>query len=253
MDFTLKAYDGILTAGLAAGYTAQAVTDALNPSEGSAPERVMVLRHDVDRRPANAVAMARLEADMGIRSSYFFRIIKETFRPEMMREIAAMGHEVGYHYEDFHLAKYDPAEAHRLYLMHLAQLREIVSVQTICMHGSPLAKFNNMEIWKYHDFTTSGVQDCILSADWSDYTFFTDTGRSFAAGKTNLRDEVGGRKDLSVKSSKNLERFLSEHRNPRVQISTHPERWNAALWPWARQLVVDTGVNTIKLGLSLVR
>jgi len=44
--------------------------------------------------------MARLENELGIKATYFFRTIPHTFKPEIIKEIAGMGHEIGYHYEN---------------------------------------------------------------------------------------------------------------------------------------------------------
>ena len=35
-----------------------------------------------------------------IKATYFFRTIPHTFKPETIKEIAGMGHEIGYHYEN---------------------------------------------------------------------------------------------------------------------------------------------------------
>ncbi|MGX1786698.1 hypothetical protein ACWIGM_08175 [Bosea sp. NPDC055332] len=250
-DFTLKAYVGIVDAALAAGYRPMRVGDWL---DGARPgEPVIILRHDVDRRPENALAMAHEEAARGAPATYYFRTVGSAFNPAIIREIAAMGHEIGYHYEDFHVAKYDPDKAHALYLRNLAALREITPVRSIAMHGSPLAKHNNMELWKHRSFVESGVKDCILSADWSQFLFFTDTGRSFDARLTNLRDTIGGKRAPGVASSAAVGEHLQTHRPPFVQLSVHPERWSDKFWAWSRQLATDTAANGVKLGLRILR
>lgn len=251
MDFTLKKYFSIITSGLDAEYQPLAVVDLFDRPNRS--ERHMVLRHDVDRKPLNALAMAKGEAELGVRATYYFRIIPETLKPEIISEIAELGHEIGYHYEDFHLAKYNPDRAYELFERHLATLQAIVPIRTIAMHGSPLARFNNMELWKHRSFSDTNVLDCTRSFDWSDYAFFTDTGRSFSAGRTNLRDRIGGKMYPEIKSSLQLATFVTEKRERKVQISTHPERWNQPGFNWVRQLAQDRTVNAIKLGLSLIK
>jgi len=68
------------------------------------------IRHDIDHDPFVALAMARIEAEHGIRSSYFFLTNDSmTFHfedPDRRRkaldaiaEIASLGHEVGLHYD----------------------------------------------------------------------------------------------------------------------------------------------------------
>ena len=100
MDFTLTTYQKLLTTLKSKGYTFQLFADAIeNPQANT-----IILRHDVDLHPENALRTAKIEHSLGIRSTYFFRIIPETFKPEIIQQIADLGHEIGYHYEDLTLA-----------------------------------------------------------------------------------------------------------------------------------------------------
>ena len=63
-------------------------------------EKVVILRHDVDRLPGNALKMAGLEHGMDIAATYYFRAVPVSWDEGIIREIAGMGHEVGYHYEN---------------------------------------------------------------------------------------------------------------------------------------------------------
>lgn len=96
MDFTINTYKVLLQALLAADYSfltfEQFITDPLN--------KVVILRHDVDKLPRNALKMARLEREMGVVSTYYFRAGPVSFDPQVMEEITGMGHEIGYHYEN---------------------------------------------------------------------------------------------------------------------------------------------------------
>jgi hypothetical protein len=80
---------------LGAGYTPVTVYQYLTDPPGG---RTVVLRHDVDRKPENALKMAELEHALGVCSTYYFRH-PATFVPEVIGRVQALGHEVGYHYE----------------------------------------------------------------------------------------------------------------------------------------------------------
>ena len=144
-DFTLAAYRRALAAAHDAGYRTMAVIDWFDGA-GADADAALVLRHDVDRRPKNALAMAAMEAAMGVRSSYYFRMVPVSFVPPIIEEIAGLGHEIGYHYEDWDRAKGDPDRAMALFGEALEKLRAIAPVRTMCMHGSPLARENNMTL-----------------------------------------------------------------------------------------------------------
>ena len=252
MDFTIKKYAQILESAKEAGFQIMAMKDWLNSSRDL--NNVFLIRHDVDRHPKRALAMAQMEAEMGVVSSYYFRIVDCSFKPEIIKKIAKLGHEIGYHYEDWFLAKYEKEKAINLYKKHLAKLRNIAPIKTIAMHGSPLAKESNLAIWEHYDLCDEGVEDVIKSADFSKFTFFTDTGRTFGQSKANLRDFVGSEVVFeNVKSSDDLIDFLSHNTHNLVYFSIHPERWTDNIAAWFGQFIKDKAVNMIKLCLKFVR
>jgi hypothetical protein len=96
----------------------------------------IILRHDVDRRMDRAVRMAELENELGIRSTYYLRSIPKVFRPDAIRRLHELGHEVGYHYEVMSRADGDAEEAIALFEEDMRRFGEIVPVDTVSMHGS---------------------------------------------------------------------------------------------------------------------
>jgi hypothetical protein len=252
LDFTLAKYEKIVRAALAAGYRIYPITAWASIPE---PERTgIMMRHDVDRHPENALAMAKLEYGLGVRSTYYFRILPCAFAPPIIAAIRDLGHEIGYHYEDWHLAKRDPAKAISLFATHLSRLRELAPVKSIAMHGSPLSRENNMTIWQHHRFSDYDVNDAILSFDYTGYVFFTDSGRTFGPSGANLRDYLGDADTVpDVRSSDELAAWLAHRPAERVQINVHPERWNPPGPAWLRQWAVDKAANSAKRGLKLLR
>ena len=59
---------------------------------------MVVLRHDIGRKPKNALRMAELDQKLGIQSTYYFRF-PYTFKPDIIGKIHDLGHEMGYQYE----------------------------------------------------------------------------------------------------------------------------------------------------------
>ena len=45
-------------------------------------KKVVVLRHDVDRYPKHSLKVAKIEADLGISSTFYFRTIRSVFKPK---------------------------------------------------------------------------------------------------------------------------------------------------------------------------
>ena len=100
--------------------------------------------------------MAQQEHALGIRSSYYFRY-PGTFRPDIIRKIRDLGHEIGYHYEVLSKTNGDYAKAIALFSEELEEFRKICPVKTICMHGSPLSKYNNRDLWERYDYHAYGI------------------------------------------------------------------------------------------------
>jgi hypothetical protein len=112
------------------------------------PESFCLIRHDVDRRPKKALQMARLETSFQIHSTYYFRTKRHVFKPEIIKKISDLGHEIGYHYEGLSDKKGNLDHALRDFEYNLKKLREIVPVKTVSMHGSPLSTIDNRDMWR---------------------------------------------------------------------------------------------------------
>lgn len=100
-DFTVSAYVRLLDSFREAGYAFQPLCDFIR----SPQEKVVILRHDVDRYPLNSLRTALAENKMDITGTYFFRCRGGKSEEEIIKQISQMGHEAGYHYEDLSKAK----------------------------------------------------------------------------------------------------------------------------------------------------
>jgi hypothetical protein len=104
MDFTIKTYKLLLQTLISKGYAFQTFRQFLE----SPRERVVILRHDVDRLPGHSLRFAKIQHELGISGSYYFRMVPESYDEQIIKEIAAMGHEIGYHYETMDTASSHP-------------------------------------------------------------------------------------------------------------------------------------------------
>ncbi|MDA3780736.1 MAG: hypothetical protein PF487_11040, partial [Bacteroidales bacterium] len=100
MDFTLKTYKQLLATLTQQGFSFQTFQDFIEHSK----EKTIVLRLDVDKLPENSLRFAQIQHDLGIKGSYYFRIVPESFNAKIFEVIAKLGHEIGYHYEDVDIA-----------------------------------------------------------------------------------------------------------------------------------------------------
>jgi hypothetical protein len=231
------------------GYTIVTVREYL---ERKPSGKFAILRHDVDRKIKNALKMAELEQTLGIRSTYYFRY-PYTFNPEIIRRIASLGHEIGYHYEILAKAKGDYKKALQLFAQELAKFRRIADIKTICMHGSPLSKYDNRELWKYVDFTKFDITgEAYLSIEES-INYFTDTGRSWNS-TNNVRDKIHGNEpDKQIRTTDDLIRLIESGNLHNLYIVVHPERWSYSIGDWITQYFKDLAMDIGKSVLLIMR
>jgi len=297
MDFTLITYNQLLQALLAQVFTFQLLSSFIQ----APATRVIILRHDVDRLPGNALKTALLEHDLGISASYYFRIVKKSYDENIIKQIADLGHEIGYHYEDLDLSSrgqwsvvsgqkgldYDALldKAIKSFELNLEKLREFYPVKTICMHGSPLSKYDNRELWEKYDYRDFGIiAEPYFDVDYDEVFYLTDTGRRWDGEKVSVRDKVGsqrsevrgqksevggwrsndrrqrteGKEDKEIRGLE-VKQWPSFHSTfdiiaavekgllpDRVMINTHPQRWTDKPLPWVRELLWQNFKNLIK-------
>lgn len=188
MDFTIRKYVQLLNKLAEKGYVFQTFEYFI---EHSYESKIVVLRHDVDRNPENALRFAFIENKLGIKASYYFRIGRKVFKEDIIKKIVTLGHEVGYHYEDLTICKgiFENAIIH--FGRQLASFRTIYPVRTICMHGSPLSKWDNRKLWERYDYHNYGIiAEPYFDVDYSKVYYITDTGRAWNNRKSSIRDKV---------------------------------------------------------------
>ncbi len=262
MDYTTTIYENLLKELLQHKYTFIRFDDYLSSFDSNYGYRAIILRHDVDLLPQNALTMALLEYDLGIRGTYYFRIKPQSFHIAVIEMIAELGHEVGYHYEDVSLVIGDRSQvmgdrwqvevggrrsevrgqksevrsqefngnveetipetrnkepetstqhprlrqnagfggqaapdlidlAMESFVKNLEKMRKIVNVKTICMHGSPLSKYDNRLLWTKYDYRDYGIiGEPYFNVDFSEVAYYTDTGRRWDGEAVSVRDKV---------------------------------------------------------------
>ena len=243
MDFTIQKFAALLQALKDFGYHG------------------LTLRHDVDLLPANSLRTARLEAGMGFHGIYFFRAVPESWDEEIIREIAGLGHEIGYHYESLTTCGGDVDKAYADFCRNLEALRRIVPVKSICMHGSPRSPWDSKDIWKKYDYHDLGIEyEPYLDTDFSRTFYLTDTGRRWDGYKVSVRDKIPLYQDvwsaegLSFHSTDDVISGLRQGRIPKeLMITVHPQRWNPFGLSWCREILLQNSKNVVKRILILVK
>lgn len=253
-DFQLLNLHSLLEELLVKKYEFRSFRDHVS----SQKDNTVLLRHDVDLKPENSLATAKLEHSLGIKGTYYFRIIPQTLKPDIIKDIAALGHEIGYHYEDMDLVHADNLDKHidlafESFQKNLDFLRKIVPINTICMHGSPRAKYDNKIIWtKYNYRDLDLVGEPYFDIDFNEFLYLTDTGRRWNGDKVSVRDKVNSKYKFDLKTTQDVINAIPQFPD-KIMITIHPQRWDDRFVPWLQELVIQNVKNVVKWGLVKVR
>lgn len=218
----------------------------------------IILRHDVDAKPENALSTAILEHKLNVRGTYNFRIVRKTFNPDIIRKIADLGHEIGYHYEDMDLVHADNLDKHidlayESFRKNLEMLRKIVPINTICMHGSPRAKYDNKMIWTKYSYRDLGLNgEPYFDIDFNEFLYLTDTGRRWNGDKVSVRDKVKSKYKFDLKTTQDVINAIPQFPD-NIMITIHPQRWDDRFGPWLQELMVQNVKNVVKWALIKTR
>ena len=237
MDFTIDKYKELL--------------EALSKHHGFS------IRHDVDLRPEYSLLVAQVEAAVGVRATYYFRTVPESYDEAIIKQIVSLGHRAGYHYECLTTCNGNIEAAYEDFCQNLERLRKVVPITTACAHGSPRSPWNSQDIWNQHDIHALGIEyEPMLDTDFSTTLYLTDTGRRWDGYKVSVRDKVPQyqeqwiREGLAFHTTDDIIRALRDPRHHIHQydllVNTHPQRWMPFGIGWIKEATLQNIKNIIK-------
>lgn len=244
-DYTLKIYRNLINVIHSQGYETVSYEDYI--LKKYTKPKVYILRHDVDYKPYNSVNTAKIESEAGAKGTYYFRIINETNVPDAIEKIAGLGHEIGYHYEDLSMCNGNYEKAYEQYIRNLEYFRRYYPVKTICMHGSPLSKWDNRLIWDRYNYRDSQIiAEPYFDTDFKKVLYITDTSRHWNGSDYSVRDKVDGLK-ATIRSTEHLIEQLRENKlSSHIMQNIHPHRWTDSYIGWAKELIFQNLKNVVK-------
>lgn len=215
------------------------------------------IRHDVDLRPEYSLRVARVENEMGVKATYYFRSMHFTSHAETIKAIAALGHEVGYHYECLTTCNGDVAAAYDDFCRNLEALRKIADVRCACAHGSPRSRWNSQDIWNQYDYHAVGIEhESMMDTDFSTTLYLTDTGRRWDGYRVAVRDKVlqyqekWMQEGLVFHSTDDIIGALADEGHPihrkSLLVNTHPQRWMPFGFQWVKEAGLQKTKNVVK-------
>lgn len=156
-------------------------------------DNIVLLRHDVDHSLENAMLIARIEADMGLKSTFFMlhpgdydqdenyygriengRVVHQPDFFARCREIAAMGHEIALHNDFFQLSYLTGRPIYDLVRAEVDAFRDAgVPVVGSASHGSTFVReidATNYEIFSDCVIKARGAGRMVRSGSWETQT-----------------------------------------------------------------------------------
>jgi len=244
MDFTVKIYRDLLKALIKKKYVFQTFEEYIQTPK----LKSIVLRHDVDLLPNNSLAFAKIQANLGIKGTYYFRAVPESWDASVIKKIAKMGHEIGYHYECLTTCKGSLELGIKDFEKNLEALRKLAPVSTICMHGSPMSRYDSKDLWKTYNYIEYNIiAEPYFDVDYNEVFYITDTGRKWDGHATSVRDKVSTNYTNTYHTTTDIINAIEKEDFPNVAMFTfHPQRWNDNMFLWSKELLLQNTKNVIK-------
>jgi hypothetical protein len=280
LDFTYLRYEKLCEALVDSNLDILTVKDYLLKTDK--PDKFVIIRHDIDDESdlKYALQMAKTENEYGFKTTYYFRICKNVFVEEHIRNINKLGHEIGYHYEILGEAEGNYEKAIELFEKHLSKFRKICEISTIAQHGGPLRNclnvvtFSNIvevivhfikgdhifdhweskDIWDHYDFRDYGIiGEPYLSIDFNEVSYVSDTNCSWIDSKYRLKDKVNSQSNpLAIQRTDDLIESINRGDSQKIHILIHPSNWKNTFLEWLSWFLLQKMRNYGKIVLSVL-
>ena len=249
-DFTYYIFEKLIISLIEDGYSFITFSQYLKNNN---QRKFIILRHDVDDLKYHSFTFAQIENKYGIKGTFNFRIVPQSYDKHLIWKIHSMNHEIGFHYETVDSANGNIEIAWKQFSDQLARFREIVPVDTVCMHGSPWSKFDNKDLWNKYNYKSLGIiGEPYYDVNFDKVFYLTDTGRRWDGWKYSVRDKLPQqekwlKEGLIFHSTKDIIKAIESGSFPKqVMFTFHPQRWTDKKLPWLKELAYQYLKNVVK-------
>jgi hypothetical protein len=251
-DFRFETFDLLLKAFRKNGYEFMTYEDFAKNQ--NLQNKVVIIRHDIDRKPDHALKIAKIEKESGVRASYYFGFFGQSFSHSVIKRIIEMGHELGYHYNDLVSCRGNFTKALISFQENLGKLRRYYPVKTMCMHGSPVSRWDNRMLWIKYKYTDYGIlSEPYIDLDFNKILYITDASRSWNNTSVTIRDKVATDFNFNFKSTFSIIRLLEKNALPaQILINLHPHNWSGNFISWTQTIIWQGIKNSIKWILNRI-
>lgn len=193
----------------------------------------IIIKHDVESKLKKALKISRIEHSFGIVATYYVHSFF-LHKPEniaILREIASLGHEIGYHYDVLDKNNGDKNKAIR-------EFREVTTsfeengliIKTVCPHGNPLKKrvgyASNKDFFLDEEVRRmfGNIADVYITfPDMVDenYLYITDAGYKYFYRDAKTTKTDATEKLLPLNSKDEITKMIRDGQSMIISIHTH--------------------------------
>ena len=193
----------------------------------------VAIKHDVETDLDRALMIARIEANYGIKATFFVQSYLLKGNEKYLKRIAELGHEVTYHYDVLDANHGDFDLAVREFRHWVGEFQRLgFSVSSVCPHGNPIMSRNGWDSNKdfFRDKRVasqfSNIFDLVVQGKERikrDYLYVSDAGYGFKVISDIVGNDQVASQDIPLSSIDELIQLVAS--SSTVVISTHPHRW----------------------------
>lgn len=194
-------------------------------------QTTIYIKHDVECNPTNALKTAQIEHDLGISATYYVQVDLLNHYSHIIREIASLGHEIGYHYDVLDECGGNYDKANKQFKIALDNFQKIgINISTVCPHGNPVLRrsdwHSNKDFFRRSSISEQYPQITDIVVDpnkafGKSMTYISDTGYFWKI----ITDISNNDRVSTADQPISLPDDLSQLESDSVVISSHPHRW----------------------------
>ena len=114
------------------------------------------------------------------------------------------------------------------------------------MHGSPLSKWDNRDLWKKYNYRDFGIiGDPYFDIDFNEVLYLSDTGRCWNGSDVSVRDKVTSKYNFNFRSTFDIINNIDQLPD-KIMFNIHPQRWNDQFIPWLSEYFLQNVKNVVK-------
>lgn len=189
-------------------------------------KNICVLRHDIDIKPQNALFFGRIENELGIKSTYFFRVNANEYNMLgyttflVIKELIELGHEIGLHIEPMDFETVTGMNPLENVLLNKEIIEKITNrkIRGVACHND-FTNDNNLDFFK--TYSLKDINFDYEAYDQNEFNLFNEStyvSDSYSFGWKSYSNGVLRESNMCM-----CQFFKNEI--PNLYILTHPHNW----------------------------